>query len=146
MRIGPGQTGEDRSIIMAIGRSQKFFQRGAKLPTIKKVDNFSARSKEKIDYFPVHQRRKWNFLRFSRCYRPNLKFMCSLRAPKARAKSLGYFVGAQHMTSSFSNFRGSSIPLASPAVRRRGKRSVRGCTLQYLHPVEFEKDDVICCF
>ena len=37
------------------------------------------------------------------------------RAPKARAKNLGYFGGRQHMTSFFKFQGGSSAPLAPPA-------------------------------
>ena len=39
-----------------------------------------------------------------------------MRAPKARAKHLGYFTGERHMTSSFSNYRGGFRPL-SPCWR-----------------------------
>ena len=34
-----------------------------------------------------------------------------MRAPKARVKNLGYFTWGQHMTSSFSNYRGTFAPI-----------------------------------
>ena len=54
------------------------FQRGAKPPTLDKVDTFSARRTQNRPFFD---------------------------APKAQTKILGYFVGWQHMTSFFSNSR-----------------------------------------
>ena len=43
------------------GRPQKFFQRGAKPPTLKKVNTFSARRAKK---WPFRRRRKRKFFRF----------------------------------------------------------------------------------
>ena len=99
-----------------MGARRNFSSAGRDYQHFKKLTHFR-RVVQKIDHFSARRRRKRNFLRSLRRFR--LKYRVSnylWRAPMARAKILGYFVGRQYMTSMCLIPEGSA-PLAPPCGR-----------------------------
>ena len=90
-----------------MGARRNFSRGGQSHRHFKKSRRFR-RAVQKIDNFWRAVGAKENLCFFRDVLDQNIGYL--VRAPKARAKILGYFAGRQHMTSFFSNSRGGKCP------------------------------------